>query len=163
MLSATHKRTFCLGIEEYAEKMKWINDFMESNGFKECIFTDINKYEQSVEDYDYYYEFKTPSQYVKEKLQRTYSDKLNGSDIDKLCSMMTSASFYSMFTSSLEPYNTDYQLYFPWFEKEKEERIRVIRAINEYLISRGINEVFTKPDSFEQCNMEFKNFIHGVP
>lgn len=70
ILSKTHARTFHLGAEEYHQKMLWINEFMRSIGFEEDIFTDIYSYETSSKDYDYYYAFKTPSQYKAEQLAR---------------------------------------------------------------------------------------------
>lgn len=70
ILSKTHERTFLLGIQEYNEKMQWINDFMQSKGIEEHIFTDISDYKASSDDYDYYYEFKTPTQYREEEEAR---------------------------------------------------------------------------------------------
>lgn len=57
------KRDFILCKEEYNEKMQWINDFMKSKGYDEDVFTNLDSFEESLDDYDYYYEYKTPSQY----------------------------------------------------------------------------------------------------
>lgn len=65
-----NEQTFGLKSEEYMEKMQWINDFMKSKGIEEPIFTDISSYKVSSDDYDYYYEFKTPTQYREEEEAR---------------------------------------------------------------------------------------------
>ena len=70
MLAKTHERTFLLGIEKYNEQMQWINEFMRSKGMQEDIFTELNNYYISSDDYDYYYEFKTPTQYKKDEEKR---------------------------------------------------------------------------------------------
>ncbi len=62
--------TFSIGKEEYMERMKWINDFMRVHGMQEDVFTDVTSFEASSEDYDYYNEYKTPSQYKKDEEER---------------------------------------------------------------------------------------------
>ena len=62
--------TFSIGKEEYMEKMAWINDFMRAHGMSENVFRDITNFEVSSADYDFYYEYKTPSQYQREETER---------------------------------------------------------------------------------------------
>ena len=62
--------TFSIGKEEYMERMKWINDFMREHGMSEDVFTDVTNFETSSEDYDYYNEYKTPTQYKKDEEER---------------------------------------------------------------------------------------------
>ena len=56
--------------EIFQERMNWINEFMDSKGYKEKIFTDIDNYRTSSDDYDYYYELKTPTQLKEEEEAR---------------------------------------------------------------------------------------------
>lgn len=70
MISKTNKRTFELNKEEYNKKMQWINEYMRLKGMDENIFTNINDYATSSDDYDYYYELKTPTQYKQEEEAR---------------------------------------------------------------------------------------------
>ena len=70
ILADAHERTFMLEKEEYNEKMQWINDFMESKGIDEKIFKNLDDYKIASDDYDYYYEFKTPTQYKKDEEKR---------------------------------------------------------------------------------------------
>lgn len=70
MIRKTNKRTFELNKQEYNEKMQWINEYMSFKGMNEDIFTNINDYETSSDDYDYYYELKTPTQYKQEEEAR---------------------------------------------------------------------------------------------
>lgn len=65
-----NKRTFLLDKEKYKEKMQWINDFMKTKGMEEDIFTDLENFEISSDDYDYYYDYKTPTQYKKDEEER---------------------------------------------------------------------------------------------
>ena len=67
--------------ELLGERMKWINDFMKSKGFDENVFRDLTDYETCSEDYDYYYELKTPEQLKEEeearkkKVKKKFHDK----------------------------------------------------------------------------------------
>ena len=70
MMRATNRRTFELEKEVYKERMQWINDYMKVNGMNEDIFTQLDDFDISSDDYDYYYEFKTPTQYKKEEEAR---------------------------------------------------------------------------------------------
>lgn len=70
MIRKKGKRTFELKKGEYQEKMNWINDYMKLKGMKENVFTDLDSYEISSDDYDYYYELKTPTQYKEEEEAR---------------------------------------------------------------------------------------------
>ena len=54
----------------YQERMNWINEFVNSKGFNEKLFTNINDYKISSDDYDYYYELKTPAQLKEEEEAR---------------------------------------------------------------------------------------------
>ena len=72
-----NEQTFGLKSEEYIEKMQWINDFMKSKGIEEPIFTDVSSYKSSSDDYDYYYEFKTPTQYKEEEVERKAKKLIN--------------------------------------------------------------------------------------
>ena len=56
-------RIDCDHEREYITKMRWINEFMRSKGFSEDIFRDVTDFDTCLEDYDYYYEYKTPTQY----------------------------------------------------------------------------------------------------
>lgn len=67
---AKNRVTFSIGKEEYVEKMRWINEFMRQHGFTENVFRDPDCFETSVDDYDYYNEYKTPTQYEKDTLER---------------------------------------------------------------------------------------------
>ena len=51
------------GQQVYIAKMRWINEFMRSKGFTEDIFRDVTDFDTSVDDYDYYNAYKTPTQY----------------------------------------------------------------------------------------------------
>ena len=53
----------CRGERAYITKMQWINEFMRSKGFTEDIFRNVTDFDTSVDDYDYYNEYKTPTQY----------------------------------------------------------------------------------------------------
>ena len=70
IMRQTNKRTFELNKTEYAEKMQWINEYMNLKGMNEYIFTDLENFEISSDDYDYYYERKTPTQYKQEEEER---------------------------------------------------------------------------------------------
>ena len=48
---------------EYIAKMRWINEFMRSKGYPEDIFRNVEDFDTSMDDYDYYNEYKTPTQY----------------------------------------------------------------------------------------------------
>ncbi len=67
---ARDERTFYLKRDEFAAKMQWINDFMKSKGFPEDMFRNVTNYLISSDDYDYYYEYKTPTQYKKDEEAR---------------------------------------------------------------------------------------------
>ena len=54
----------------YQERMNWINEFMNSKGYNEKLFTNIDDYKISSDDYDYYYELKTPKQLKEEEEAR---------------------------------------------------------------------------------------------
>ena len=49
--------------QTYIKKMQWINEFMRSKGFTEDIFRDVTDFDTCLDDYDYYNEYKTPTQY----------------------------------------------------------------------------------------------------
>ena len=70
-----NQQTFLLDKEIYVEKMQWINEFMKSKGMQVCIFTDVDDFFTSSEDYDYYYELKTPTQYKKDEEERKEKKK----------------------------------------------------------------------------------------
>ena len=53
----------CKKEQIYITKMRWINEFMRSKGFPEDIFRDVTDFDTCVDDYDYYNEYKTPTQY----------------------------------------------------------------------------------------------------
>ena len=53
----------CRGEQKYIAKMRWINEFMRSKGFTEDIFRDVTDFDTCIDDYDYYNEYKTPTQY----------------------------------------------------------------------------------------------------
>ena len=53
----------CAGEQIYIAKMRWINEFMRSKGFTEDIFRDVTDFDTCLDDYDYYYAYKTPTQY----------------------------------------------------------------------------------------------------
>ena len=63
--------TFSIGKEEYMERMTWINEFMRAHGMTEDVFRNAADFETSCEDYDYYNEYKTPTQYQLEEAERT--------------------------------------------------------------------------------------------
>ena len=52
------------------EKMTWINDFMRAHGMTEDVFTDVTDFDTSSADYDFYNEYKTPTQYQREEAER---------------------------------------------------------------------------------------------
>ncbi len=70
MMRGTNERTFQLKKAEYQEKMKWINEYMKSQGMDEDIFTDLDSFEVSSDDYDYFNELKTEKQYKEEEEAR---------------------------------------------------------------------------------------------
>lgn len=76
IMRKTNERTFLLGLEKYKEKMQWINDYMKSKGFEDAVFRNPINYKTSSEDYDYYYELKTLSQYKKEEEERGHLYKV---------------------------------------------------------------------------------------
>ena len=49
--------------QTYISKMQWINEFMRSKGFAENIFRNVTDFDTCIDDYDYYNEYKTPTQY----------------------------------------------------------------------------------------------------
>ena len=55
---------------EFQEKMRWVNEFMRSKGYPEDVFRDIDCFESCSDDYDYYYELKTPKQLEEEENER---------------------------------------------------------------------------------------------
>ena len=54
----------------YQERMEWINEFLLSLGYDKKIFRDSSNYTISSDDYDYYYELKTPQQIKEEEAKR---------------------------------------------------------------------------------------------
>jgi len=68
-LKSMNRRTYTWAREEYVEKMLWINDFFQSKGY-EPVFLDPYSFDQSMEDYDFYYDIKTPSEYKKAEEER---------------------------------------------------------------------------------------------
>lgn len=64
------KKVFDKDKELYQERMTWINNFMKSKGYNEDIFRDIDDYDLSSDDYDYYYGLKTPEQLKEEEKAR---------------------------------------------------------------------------------------------
>ena len=56
--------------DAYRERMAWINGFMMSKGYPEPIFRDLESFETSSDDYDYFYELKTPEQLAEEEALR---------------------------------------------------------------------------------------------
>ncbi len=84
---ARGKLAFLQNIEEYKEKMQWINDYVKSKGCEEIIFTKPEDYDVSSDDYDYYYAYKTPTQIKEEEEKRKQAmgklqNKEKGEDID---------------------------------------------------------------------------------
>ena len=67
---AKNRATFSIVKEEYMEKMTWINDFMRAHGMTEDVFTDVTDFDTSSADYDFYNEYKTPTQYKREEAER---------------------------------------------------------------------------------------------
>ena len=53
----------CRQEQSYISTMRWINAFMRSKGFPEDIFRDVTDFDTCLDDYDYYNEYKTPTQY----------------------------------------------------------------------------------------------------
>lgn len=77
------ERTFYLKRDEFAAKMEWINKFMRSKGFTEDMFRNVTDYVISSDDYDYYYEYKTPTQYKKdEEAREALKKRTDPDDID---------------------------------------------------------------------------------
>lgn len=58
-----NKRTFEIGKEDYIKIMNEINAIFQSKGIPVVIFRDVQSYQTSSEDYDYYCTYKTPTQY----------------------------------------------------------------------------------------------------
>ena len=79
-IMTSSEKVFYADIDVYREKMDWINEFMKSKGFKEVIFTDPSNYNISSDDYDYYYELKTPEQIKEEEAKRNAKNKEDGRD-----------------------------------------------------------------------------------
>ncbi len=69
--------------DKYMEKMKWVNECLRAYGMQENVFRDISDFETSSEDYDYYNEYKTPSQYKKEEEERKQKKLKNSNEILK--------------------------------------------------------------------------------
>ncbi len=67
---AKNRATFSIGKEAYMEKMTWINTFMREHGMDEDVFRDVTDFDLSSEDYDFYNEYKTPSQYQADENER---------------------------------------------------------------------------------------------
>ena len=61
--------------ELFQERMKWINEFMRSKGYNEDLFRNIESFKISSDDYDYYYELKTPTQLKEEEEARKKEEK----------------------------------------------------------------------------------------
>jgi len=63
---AKNRVTYSIDCEQdrsYIAKMRWINEFMRSKGYSEDIFRDVTNFDTCLDDYDYYYAYKTPTQY----------------------------------------------------------------------------------------------------
>ena len=63
---ARNRRTYridCETTRTYITKMQWINEFMRSKGFTGDIFRNVTDFDTCINDYDYYNEYKTPTQY----------------------------------------------------------------------------------------------------
>ena len=61
-----NRRTYsidCATEQEYITRMQWINEFMRAKGFTGVIFRNVTDFDTCINDYDYYNEFKTPTQY----------------------------------------------------------------------------------------------------
>ena len=61
-----NRRSFLIDLDHdrvYVAKMLWLNDFLRSKGFGEDLFRNVYDYYTSSDDYDYYNEYKTPTQY----------------------------------------------------------------------------------------------------
>jgi len=56
-------RIDCEREQKYITEMRWINQFMRSKGFTADIFRNVTDFDTCVNDYDYYNEYKTPTQY----------------------------------------------------------------------------------------------------
>ena len=67
---AMNKVTFTFDKNNYMEKMRWMNAFMREHGMTEDVFRDVTNFETCSEDYDYYNEYKTPTQYKKDEEER---------------------------------------------------------------------------------------------
>lgn len=61
---------FYRDLELYKERLTWINEFMRSKGFDETLFRNISSFQTSSDDYDYYYELKTPKQLEEDEAKR---------------------------------------------------------------------------------------------
>ena len=61
----------CSRERKYITKMQWINEFMRSKGFEEDIFRNVMDFDTCMDDYDYYYEYKTPTQYRQDEQARS--------------------------------------------------------------------------------------------
>ncbi len=67
---AKNRVTFSIGKEEYVKTMMWINEFMRAHGMTKDVFTDVTDFDASSTDYDFYNEYKTPTQYRREESER---------------------------------------------------------------------------------------------
>lgn len=56
--------------EHYRERMAWINEFVMSKGYPEVVFRDMESFEASSDDFDFFYELKTPEQLLEEEMRR---------------------------------------------------------------------------------------------
>jgi len=74
-----NKRIFELDKEKYKNKMNWINEYTNLKGLEEKVFTNLNNFEISSDDYDYYYSRKTETEYKKEEEARK-AKKLEAKD-----------------------------------------------------------------------------------
>lgn len=61
-----NRRTFHIDCETqrtYITQMQWINEFLREKGFTGVIFRNVTDFDTCINDYDYYNEYKTPTQY----------------------------------------------------------------------------------------------------
>ncbi len=70
--SALHSRSRLVFLRnsEYRKRMEWINHFLQSKGFAEPIFTNVDDFDTACEDYDYYCVPKTELQYAVDEERR---------------------------------------------------------------------------------------------
>lgn len=57
-------------LDMYQARMRWLNEFLQSRGYPEGLFRNIQEYRTCVDDYDYYYELKTYEQVISDTKMR---------------------------------------------------------------------------------------------